>query len=385
MPTPPADPDIPAASSPAPELAPPALLWSEDEHRTETRRVIAEVAHELNRPLAAVLNYAELALLDPDLSDAVRARLEMVVAHAEACRDVIRRSLEIGTAAENPEPVDLNRAVRRAVASLAHVIEQRRVDLSLDLAPELPPVSGSLLDLETVVRNLLENALDAAGPASGSPSVSLATEAAETTVRLTVRDNGPGLDPSVADRLFEPFVTTKDTGQGAGLGLAIVRRIVNEHGGRVTATSPPSGGALFTVDLPPVARAASPVNAVPSHPPRALLVDDDASMRKLLGAFLETLGYEWAEAEDGREGLDRALAEEYDVIICDVKMPNMDGLAFHNALRQAVPSRAARLIFSTGVVSGDSSDPQLRALPNPRLHKPYRLASLKAALAAVGN
>jgi len=374
------------------------LLWSEDEHRTETRRVIAEVAHELNRPLAAVLNYAELALLDPDLSDAVRARLEMVVAHAEACRDVIRRSLEIGTAAENPEPVDLNRAVRRAVASLAHVIEQRRVDLSLDLAPELPPVSGSLLDLETVVRNLLENALDAAGPASGSPSVSLATEAAETTVRLTVRDNGPGLDPSVADRLFEPFVTTKDTGQGAGLGLAIVRRIVNEHGGRVTATSPPSGGALFTVDLPPVARAASPVNAVPnvpraaspvnavpSHPPRALLVDDDASMRKLLGAFLETLGYEWAEAEDGREGLDRALAEEYDVIICDVKMPNMDGLAFHNALRQAVPSRAARLIFSTGVVSGDSSDPQLRALPNPRLHKPYRLASLKAALAAVGN
>jgi len=108
-------------------------------------------------------------------------------------------------------------------------------------------------------------------------------------------------------------------------------------------------------------------------------------MRKLLGAFLETLGYEWAEAEDGREGLDRALAEEYDVIICDVKMPNMDGLAFHNALRQAVPSRAARLIFSTGVVSGDSSDPQLRALPNPRLHKPYRLASLKAALAAVGN
>jgi CheY-like chemotaxis protein len=341
--------------------------------------VIAEVAHELSRPLAAVLNYAELALLDPDLSASARSRIAMVVRHAEACREAVRRSLLVGTPRiSHVEPVDVNEVVRRAAEFLPD-----SGPLALDLGSNLPVIAGVAADLEAAVRNLLENGLDA----SPQPRVLVLTRMNGAQIELSVEDNGPGIAPAVADHLFEPFHTTKQSTGGMGLGLSIVRRIVEEHQGEVAAEPLPQGGARFAVRLPasPCLTLAEddPVEA-PAEPaggPRVLLIDDDASMRKLLAAYLDTLGYASAEAGDGDEGLAMALAEPYEAIICDVNLPTVSGTEFHRRLQTADPDRASRVIFSTGILPTDPAETALRGLPNPRLQKPYRLAALRAALA----
>lgn len=370
-----------------------------EDRQAELRQRIGEIAHELNRPLAAVMNYAELALAHPELPPAVRARLEMVIKSAEACRHIVQHSLEIATSARvAAEWVDLNRVVQRAIASLSHIPGLSNIELSLRLDPDLPPIFGSRRDLESAVRNLLENAVEAVSgtsPKGGRPKVEVTTERSGSGVRLSVRDNGPGIDSSVAHDIFEPFVSTKRSKGGAGLGLTIVRRIVQQHEGRVAAASAPGGGSVFTVELP--TKEPSPTVSHQNaqevfggthgrnhvRPRRALLIDDDVSTRKLLGAYLRTLGYESTEVADGGEGLAKAATEEYDVIICDVKMPSMTGIEFHHLLEKVCPDRAARVIFSTGVLSSDPVDAELRELPNACLRKPYRLAALKAALEAV--
>ena len=192
-------------------------------------------------------------------------------------------------------------------------------------------------------------------------------------------------------RIFEPFVSTKEPGQGTGLGLSISRRIVQEHGGQISADSEPGRGTTFTVELPagdlPAPRpepagerpAAAEV-ATPQRPGRALVVEDDVSMRKLLTAYLEGLGYEATEAEDGREALEQCRSGSFDVIVCDVKMPEMNGAEFYRSLLEASPDQAARVIFSTGILPIDQSNAFLRTLPNPRLQKPFRLSALREAI-----
>lgn len=360
-------------------------------------QIIAEVAHELSRPLASVLNYTELALQDPDLPEPARLRMEMVVHQAEMCQAAVRRFLQVGRpAAESIQAVDLNQVVRRAVTSLERSIAEARVQIALDLDEALPQIAGNPQDVEAVIRNLLENALHAAAQSTEAPRVRIATGHNGSRVTITATDNGPGIPPSIGDRVFEPFVTTREPGLGAGLGLSISRRIVQEHGGRISLESEPGHGASFTVELPvgdlpatapqPAAEPApAAARGTPTALGRALVVEDDVSMRKLLADYLGGVGYETVEAEDGKEALEQCQASWFDVIVCDVKMPEMNGAEFYRSLLEASPEQAARVIFSTGILPADENSAFLRSLPNPRLQKPFRLASLRRAIQLTGG
>ncbi len=374
--------------------------------------MLAELAHEVSRPLSAALNYAELALQDPGLSAAVRARLEKVAEEVERAGEVLRRFVQLGRPARPyADRVDLNEAVHAAAAAARPTIEQALAGLALDLDPHLPCASGDPQQLEALVRNLIENAVEAAAKTASEPQASIRTETIPGAVRLTVIDNGPGVPEGMEERIFEPFYSTKGRGRETGLGLAIARRIAEEHGGRIWVERGPGGGAAMVVEMPEAPETSSPRDSAtgplatraPHEPPepsplaplpggegkrqgdgerrRALVVDDDASMRSLLAVCLEGLGYETDQAPDGREALARSLAEEYDLIICDVKMPTLDGTEYYQALRAEAPERAARVVFATGVLATDETDAFLRSLPNPRLRKPFRLAALRRVIA----
>jgi CheY-like chemotaxis protein/anti-sigma regulatory factor (Ser/Thr protein kinase) len=358
------------------------------------RLLMAELGHELSRPLQAALNYTELALQDPGLSEAARSRLEMVIAEAERCREVLHRYLQAARPARPYEQtVDLNWVVERALEAAAGPVEAAQARVALRLADDLQPLVGDAVELEGVVRNLIENAADAVAEGGADRQVWVETSAVPGGIRLTVTDTGTGVSEGLEERVFEPFFTTKRDGSGTGLGLAIVRRVVREHGGEIRLERPAGGGTRMVVEWmadkvpapPPPSPEREPVRETaasepPSSPPsngrEALVVDDDASMRRLLAAYLEGFGYRTTEAADGREALAHSRARRYDLIICDVKMPVMSGAEYYRALHAEAPSQAERVVFATGVLPTDDDDGFLRALPNARLQKPFRLAAL---------
>jgi two-component system, LuxR family, sensor kinase FixL len=215
----------------------------------------ASLAHELNQPLTAILNNAQVAqqLLKSDVMDVVEMReiLDDIVADDKRAADVIRRLRRLLRKGDlEYVPLDLNEIVTEVAGLVTGDAAIRDISLRLTVAPELPSVRGDRVQLQQVLLNLVLNGLDAMGaPASGDRILGIRTfRDSETFVGVAVRDAGPGIAAKDADHIFEPLYTTKR--EGIGMGLAIARTIVGAHGGRLTAENNVDGGATFQFFLP---------------------------------------------------------------------------------------------------------------------------------------
>lgn len=213
------------------------------------------MAHELNQPLTAVMTYcaAALAVLErqPDQPESVRGILEKATEQARRAGDIIRRLRGLVKKGDNEqESIELDRLIEEVVAFLEWELRHSAIELELRLNGGGCPVHADPVQIEQVLINLIRNSLDSirAGAVAGGR---IAVETALTeraTLVLTVRDNGPGIDPYVVPRLFEPFLTTKK--KGLGIGLSISRSIIEAHGGTLWGENQPAGGSVFGFELP---------------------------------------------------------------------------------------------------------------------------------------
>jgi len=218
-------------------------------------RLAAGLAHEIGNPIAAILGFQEL-MLDGGL-DAKEQRdfLERMKKETERIHRVLRDLLDFarpavqGGTPERGEPGIVADAVRDAVALVKPQKAFRDVALTTDVAPGLPPVALAHERIVQVLLNLLLNAADAV-PRAGAKIALVAQRGAAGKVRLEVEDNGPGIPPEIRDRLFEPFVTTKEIGKGTGLGLAVCRGLAEAVGGAIRVEKGSDGGARFVLELP---------------------------------------------------------------------------------------------------------------------------------------
>ena len=215
----------------------------------------ASLAHELNQPLTAILNNAQVAqqLLESDVVDVVEMReiLDDIVADDKRAADVIRRVRQLLRKGDlEYAALDLNEIVAEVGRLVIGDAAIRDVSLRLTVAPDLPSVRGDRVQLLQVLLNLVLNGLDAmCAPATGDRILGIRTfREGEAFVGVAVRDSGPGIAAKDADHIFEPLYTTKR--EGIGMGLAIARTIVGAHGGRLTADNNADGGATFQFVLP---------------------------------------------------------------------------------------------------------------------------------------
>jgi CheY-like chemotaxis protein len=252
----------------------------------------------------------------------------------------------------------------------------------------VPNVAGNENRLGQVFLNLLVNAAQAL-PEQGAEKneIAVAIRLEGSKVVIEVRDSGSGMSEEQQARIFEPFFTTKPSGVGSGIGLSICRSIVSDMGGDIDCESRVGQGTTFRVRLP----ASGAV--LTTTPPRAelpilrrsriLVLDDEPALcvviRRLLRHDHEVTGY--SDAWEVLGALERDAA--YDVIICDIMMPNLSGIDFFVRLREQHPELAAKVVFMTGGVFDARAQQFLRSLPNPQLEKPFESRALHRVLGAI--
>ena len=288
--------------------------------------------------------------------------------------------------------VDVNQVVRATLALRAY--EQRVSNITVidALAAGLPQVFADGHQVQQVLLNLVINAEQAMLSTNGRGILVVRSwhDAAQETVILEINDDGPGIPDEVQPKIFDPFFTTKEVGKGTGLGLTVAYAIVQEHGGRIRLESRPSRGTSFYVELPVTgaklpqtarARAGQPsIDSAEVVGASILVVEDEAALAAAVTDALEDAGYAVQRAGDGEEALDRVKAGRFDLVICDLKMPRLDGPAFHRALAAASPELSRHVIFVTGDMAEAETEKFLEESGCRWLAKPFRLADLLRAV-----
>jgi PAS domain S-box-containing protein len=351
-------------------------------------QTVSGVAHELNNPLATILSWAE-RLSARTLEEPVRRGLETILSEAERAARIVRNLLTFARKRQTTRAmVDLNQVARETLALRAY--EQRLTNIAVidALAAGLPQVFADGHQVQQVLLNLMINAEQAMLSAHGHGILVVRSwhDADQETVVLEINDDGPGIPDDLQPKIFDPFFTTKEVGTGTGLGLTVAYAIVQEHGGRIRLESRPNAGASFYVEMPVTGDRLAPTPLTRTRPSQIvagasiLVVEDEARLASAVVDALRDAGYLVDHAPDGEEALARVKAQSFDLVICDLKMPRVDGKAFYGMLEAAAPGLSKRVIFVTGDVAGTDAEKFLEESGCRWLAKPFRLGDLMIAV-----
>jgi two-component system NtrC family sensor kinase len=355
-------------------------------------QTVSGVAHELNNPLATILSWAERLSQRKNLDDPIRRGLETILSESERAARIVRNLLTFARKRQTTRAmVDINQVVRETIALRAY--EQRVTNITVidALAAGLPLVFADGHQLQQVLLNLMINAEQAMIAAHGRGTLVVRTwhDAVQETVILEINDDGPGIPEELQPKIFDPFFTTKEVGKGTGLGLTVAYAIVQEHGGRIRLESRPNIGASFYVEMPisggklsPTAAARARIDGPSGASMRAsiLVVEDEAKLASAVVDALRDAGYIVQHASDGEDALVKLKNDPFDLVVCDLKMPRMDGMAFYRMLSALAPGLARRVIFVTGDVAGTDAEKFLQDSGCRWLAKPFRLGDLLHAV-----
>jgi len=378
--------------------------------RLESLRVLAGgVAHDFNNLLTAILGNADLALLEGHTHPEVRARLEEIVTTAGLASDLTRQMMAYtGNAGVRFSSVVVAEVIDAALDELRHQVPEG-VRVSVSVGPEGLALLGDARQVAQAIHHLVANAVEAVADTAGEVQIAVAvrvptaTEVArghgaqlladERYATISVTDDGPGVDPALHDRLFEPFYSTRFPGRG--LGLSAAQGIARAHGGGVTVTSKPGEGTSVTLFLglgrgqQRASKASGSASALVSAPPRpakpvsgprvVLVVDDEPDLRMIASMGLERGGYAVLEAADGVEAEEVFRAHHVDAVVLDVTMPRRNGMDTMVVLRELRPE--VPIVLTTGLVR-----PELgvgAAGPDAILGKPWGIDELLGAVGGV--
>ena len=359
-------------------------------------QTISGVAHELNNPLATIHSWAERLTERETLDPAVRRGLDTILSESQRAARIVRNLLTFARKRQTTRAmVDVNQVVRETLALRAYEQHVSNVTIIDALAAGLPQVFADGHQVQQVLLNLIINAEQAMLSTNGRGVLVVRTwhDPTQEAVVLEINDDGPGIPDDLQPKIFDPFFTTKEVGQGTGLGLTVAYAIVQEHAGRIWLESGKDakgtkGGTSFFIELPV---SGQHLNAPPPRAPqqpisleafkglRVLVVEDEPALAVAVSEALADAGFTVDRSGDGEEGLTRLTEARYDLIVCDLKMPRIDGMQFYRAMAAATPALARRVIFVTGDVAGTDAERFLEETGCRWLSKPFRLGDLLRA------
>ena len=353
---------------------------------------LAMLGHELRNPLSAITSASSLIGLAGAAPDTVLRARSIIQRQSQHLSRIVDDLLDLSRAMSGKillarQATDLSTLVASCLETFRATGRTAGYRIAVDLAPGW--VDGDPTRLEQIVSNLLDNALKYT-PSGGAIDIALARAGDE--VVLSVRDSGVGIPPELLPQVFDVFVQgaiSIDRSQGGlGIGLSLVRRLVELHGGSVAADSPGAGlGSSFTIRLPyasqaePAERSAPALAPPEAGKPSVLLIEDNEDGREMMATMLAAFGYPVFQAADGLQGVSQAHACRPDAALVDIGLPGIDGYEVARRLRADAATRAIRLIAVTGYGLPDDQRRVMEAGFDQHLVKPVQIERLLEALA----
>ncbi len=343
-----------------------------------------ELVHKLNGPLATVIGYAQLLLLR-ELDPEVKKELGQIIKEAHRASQILKDHMNL-IRREKPrkEVADLNSLIDAVLEDKTLQLKLRKIDVVREPSPNIPLIQVDPKQIMQVLLNLINNAEEAISEFRGFGEIKVKTYMRKDTIEIVISDDGPGIQQENIPKIFDPFFTTKVN--RTGLGLAISRGILEEHDGTLRVESERGRGATFVITLP--------ITVIESKEKekrqrlerdlkgmKGLVIDDDLNIVNMISMYLEEQGCVISTATDIKIALSVVEAltfiEEFDFIICDIKMPEMSGIDFFHVVEKKTPILKDRIIFSTGDVLSDATREFICSIPNPYIEKPFNLSELK--------
>ena len=361
----------------------------QSEKMVSVGQLVSGVAHELNNPLTGIMGFAQL-LLARELDERTRRDLETIHTEAERASKIVQNLLSFARRRHaQKESANLNTLVERVLELRNYDLRMKNIDVELDLDPELPETMVDADQIQQVFLNVIVNAEQAMLVAKERGTLTVRTRRDGDVIGLSIQDDGPGIETETLRRIFDPFFTTKETGEGTGLGLTISYGIIEDHGGRIWADSRPGRGTTFHIELPVLRGAGRPrapqdERQTAAGPARSILVvDDEESIQRLLGSILQMDGHAVDTARNGAEALEYLTRHRYDLVITDIKMPDMDGRELYQRLKELDSELARRTVFITGDTVSPETRRFLQQIRNPCLAKPFRMREVRETVLKV--
>ena len=345
---------------------------------------ISGIAHEINNPLTGILGFSQL-LLDSDCNSTTKKDVEKIHTEAMRCVEIVNNLLSFARE-QKPERcyVNVNSVVESALNLKTYQLKVDGVEIVKKLSELLPKTMADPHQLEQVFLNIITNAHQAMIYVKEKRCLTIQTETDEDIIRIKITDTGPGIPPEHLKRIFEPFYTTKEVGQGTGLGLSLSYGFIQEHAGSIYATSKLGEGATFVIELPitemspPQEEVTTPLRIKSLRGDKILVVDDEQVVLDLLSDVLHRLGHHVDTAVNGKNAQALIRKNDYDLILTDVKMPGMDGQQLYNYVLSVNPELAKRMIFMTGYALSPEMQTFLKVSGNRYIEKPFDIDTLQS-------
>lgn len=320
-------------------------------------RLVSGVAHELNNPLTAIVGYSQLAIETRNLSE-IEKQLPIIYSQAQRCGNIVKDLLLFGRAQKlKYEPVDPCLLIEDVLKGLPFELGKKDVAVK-KVFPSRPIVIQSDPHLlKRVFSNILVNAYQAMEKLSRKKVIEIAVREVGERLRISFKDNGTGVAKEHIARIFDPFYTTKEVGKGTGLGLSLSYGIIKEHGGTIAVQSKEGEETIFIIELPLKAKAEDCVSVnEPSRRvhiklragSRILLAEDEEFLGDLVRDILKDQNYHLDRAVDGSAALEKLKLCDYDIVLCDYHLPELNGMQVCERIKKLKPELAQRFIFITG-------------------------------------
>ena len=366
----------------------------EELHLTSRLATVGEmsagIAHEINNPLTGVIGFSDL-LLKKDLPEDVKKDVEVIHNGAKRIASITERMLAFARQ-RKPErdSVNINDIIETALAMRTYEMESSNIKVTTQLDPDIPLTYVDAGQLQQVFLNIILNAEMEMKLAHGKGNLAIKTDRIDNTIRISFKDDGPGIPKKNLERLFDPFFTTRDPDKGTGLGLSVSYSIVTQHGGKIYAQSRLGRGATFFVELPTVTQAEQleldePVFDEPKKVfgARILVVDDEPIVQQLLTEILSEEGHRVEIIANGEDALERLGSEDYDAILLDIKLPGMSGIDLYKHMQRSIKPLARRVIFITGDVMNRDTAAFLAENRALYVTKPFDTEQLKESIGRI--